>query len=107
MMILAAWAINPTGVDWVDRVLIFAGLLAAVGMIWRQGVRPLSRFFRRVAEGVEFVSDQMRPNGGGSMRDTLDRMETRQVNVEGVQAALADRLARVESKLDQHMKEKS
>lgn len=68
-------------------VLLFAGLLTGLGIIWLKGVLPFYRRIRaavhvihRVTEAADrllpFAEQQLRANGGSSLKDQLDRTET-------------------------------
>ncbi len=55
-------------------VALAAGLAAAIWLVrggWR-AFRKLDRIFRI----VEFIEKEMKPNGGKSLRDTVDRLES-------------------------------
>jgi len=49
-------------------------LLAA---FYRQVVRPMWDTFKRMDARLEYVDQEMRNNGGGSMRDAIDRIDGR------------------------------
>lgn len=86
--------INPG--DLNDGLIWLSGVMIALGIIWRMVGRPALRSVRRMHEMVEWIAEQMRPNGGGSVRDSLDRMEARMTD-------LTARLVRVED--NQHPEE--
>lgn len=74
-----------TGNAWVDWPIVAAALLIAYLTLWRRGVMPLFRFARRfiraaidIADTVPVLLAEFRPNGGGSLRDAVDRLETGQ-----------------------------
>lgn len=77
-------------------VQFFVGIaagLTALGVIWRQAIRPAIRGGKRIAHGIGVVADaapvllaiaqDYSTNGGSSLRDSQDRIE----------ATLADRVA--------------
>lgn len=59
-----------------------AGAIASVGIIYRQGVRPVFRWAQRLEKTMTFVEQQMLPNGGSSLRDSVNRIEARLTLVE-------------------------
>lgn len=77
---------NLTGTPWVDVVLVSAALLGALGVIWKKGIKPVSRWvrssWRNVKHAIEIgsnlveIAHEFQPNGGGSLRDAIDRVET-------------------------------
>ena len=58
-----------------------AGGLVSVGVILKS-LGAVYRWTRRIEKALSFVEEQMRPNGGSSMRDSLDRIENRLTQVE-------------------------
>lgn len=73
-------------VTWAEmrgqEIILIAAVVAAIGALHRQVVRPMVRTIRRIAETVETVEAQMRPNGGSSMRDAIDRVLARLAQLE-------------------------
>jgi hypothetical protein len=68
---------------WVDGIVTGAAILTALGVIWRQAFRPVWRGLRRIEEAVPIllaITEQFEPNGGNSLRDTVDRIEARLVD---------------------------
>jgi PAS domain S-box-containing protein len=77
------------------------GAVAAVGACYRALVRPAVRLIRQVLETCETVSEiaaQFKPNGGSSLRDSINRLENDSkkmkeqlvVNEQRVRAILTD-----------------
>jgi hypothetical protein len=60
---------------------LVAGGLVSVGVILRS-VAAVYRWAKRIEGALRFVDEQMRPNGGSSLRDSLDRIENRLTQVE-------------------------
>lgn len=58
-----------------------AGGLVSLGVIWRF-LTGVYRWTKRIETALGFVEEQMRPNGGSSLRDSLDRIENRLTQVE-------------------------
>ena len=92
--------------DSKDIIVGIAAALVALGIIWRYVVRPVISGTRKawrtiedVGDAVAFVKAEMRPNGGSSLRDAVNRIETKVDNHEARLAALEAALAALESKL--------
>lgn len=68
-----------------QEIILIAAVVAAVGALYRQVIRPMVRTIKRIADTVEIVEAQMRPNGGKSIRDALDQVLAR---IEGLEARL-------------------
>jgi len=68
-----------TVVMWLGAV---AGCVTSVGIIWRGLIRPVIRWGTRLDKTMSFVEAQMLPNGGSSLRDALNRIESRITIVE-------------------------
>ena len=52
-----------------------AACLIALGVMWRYLVRPPFRFFKRMENALLTVEKELKPNGGKSLRDAIDRVE--------------------------------
>ena len=59
--------------EHVGKLQTLAAVLIALGVIWRMVVRPVVRFGHQVQETLK----ELKPNGGSSMRDAIDRVEKR------------------------------
>lgn len=66
-----------------DLAVAVASTLVALGIIWRYLVRPVRDAFKRVERSVVFVEAELKPNGGSSARDAIDRIEVKVDNHEG------------------------
>lgn len=67
----------------VAQWIITAGaVVGALGIIYRGLVRPVVRWARRLENAVTHVELNMKNNGGASLRDAIDRIETRLTQVE-------------------------
>jgi hypothetical protein len=64
-------ASNLTGVAFV--ILAVAVLVLAASAAWR--ARRVDVSVGNITGSVDFVAEQMTPNGGSSMRDAVDRIE--------------------------------
>jgi len=58
-------------------IITLGGVVAALGVIWRGLVWPVIRWGRRIEKAVTFVEMNMTNNGGASLRDAIDRIESR------------------------------
>lgn len=59
--------------EHVGKLQTLAAVLIALGVIWRMVVRPVMRFGHQVQDTLK----ELKPNGGSSMRDAIDRLERR------------------------------
>jgi hypothetical protein len=59
-----------------------AAAVASLGVIHRGLLLPAYRWAKRIEKAMGFVEEQMRPNSGSSLRDSLDRIEKRLTLVE-------------------------
>lgn len=66
-------------VDWLGMV---AGAIISLGVIHRAVVYPVYKWAKRLESTISFVEEQMKPNSGSSVRDSLDRIENRLTLVE-------------------------
>lgn len=72
--------INPDTVPkWFRDVLLLATGITAATIIWRFASRSLNRAwhfgkrFIRMVDAVGFIANEMRPNGGGSLKDQVTK----------------------------------
>jgi len=73
--------VNQLAIAWsehVGKLQTLAAVLIALGVIWRMVVRPVVRFGHQVQETLK----ELKPNGGSSMRDAIDRLEHRMTALE-------------------------
>lgn len=60
-----------------------AALLIAYSVIWRKGIIPIYHFFqdvKRIAVATPIlveIAEEFRPNGGNSLRDVVERIESK------------------------------
>lgn len=66
-------------VNWLGMI---AGAIVSLGVIHRAVVYPVYRWARKLEATIDFVEEQMKPNSGSSVRDSLDRIENRLTLVE-------------------------
>lgn len=60
---------------------LIAGALVSIGVILKS-LAAVFRWAKRIEGALDFVEEQMRPNSGSSLRDSLDRIENRLTQVE-------------------------
>lgn len=58
--------------------MFYAAVVAAVGVIWAKLIRPLIRFGQRVERTMTRVEYELGTNGGGTMRDQVNRIAEEQ-----------------------------
>lgn len=83
--------------EWIMRV---AGVLVAVGAIWRYCVLPPIRFAKRVESAITATESQLKPNNGTSLRDVANRTEASIAKIEDHIAGHAMRLDLLERVAD-------
>jgi len=59
-----------------------AGAVITLGVIFRTVILPVHRWATRLEKTMTFVEQQMLPNGGSSLRDSVNRIEFRLQTVE-------------------------
>lgn len=62
---------------WLVWLASFAGAITSIGIIWSKLVRPIMKWALRLENTMNFVELQMVPNGGSSLRDSINRIEAR------------------------------
>lgn len=65
-----------------DIVLIGAAVTVILGGL--RGAYKATKFFQRLEATVTFVERELKPNGGGSMRDAIDKLVHRTDTLEAV-----------------------
>jgi hypothetical protein len=60
---------------------LIAGGLVSIGVILKSLV-AVYKWANRIDKALGFVEEQMKPNSGSSLRDSLDRIENRLTQVE-------------------------
>jgi hypothetical protein len=59
---------------YAGDVMFVAGTVAGLATIGRYLVVPVYRFFKRLETTITFCEGQLRPNGGSSLRDAIDKL---------------------------------
>jgi PAS domain S-box-containing protein len=63
----------------INNILLLASLITALtvigGALWRWVWRPVWRAVRELKAILAFIEAELRPNGGSSIRDAVNRME--------------------------------
>lgn len=54
-----------------------AAVVTSVGVLWTKLVKPVVAWGVRLDRTMSFVEQQMIPNGGTSLRDSVNRIESR------------------------------
>lgn len=67
---------------FVQWIITTGALVGAFGIILQTLVRPVYKWARRLEQTMSFVEQQMHPNGGSSLRDSVNRIESRLTVVE-------------------------
>jgi phage-related minor tail protein len=57
-------------------VIWAAAVIGAAGILFKKVVAVV-RFFQRLAVTMDVVATELKPNGGSSLRDAVNRIETR------------------------------
>lgn len=67
--------------DHANKIILVSATLVSLGVIYRYTVRPFVRGVRgfierqhRIMGAVDFVERELRPNGGSSLRDAVDKL---------------------------------
>ena len=67
---------------FVQWIITTGATVGALGIIFQTLVRPVFKWAQRLEKTMTFVEQQMLPNGGSSLRDSVNRIETRLTVVE-------------------------
>jgi len=67
---------------FVQWIITTGATVGAFGIIFQTLVRPVFRWAQRLEKTMTFVEQQMLPNGGSSLRDSVNRIESRLTVVE-------------------------
>jgi len=67
--------------DWTTGIEL-ALIIAAAGAIFGKVTYWLYRVVNRIEKNFELIDKELRPNGGSSLRDAINRIETRQLSIE-------------------------
>ena len=73
-----------------DDVIIGGGVVFALATIVQYLIRPCYRFFKRLETTMTFCEEQLRPNGGTSLRDAVDKLVHRTDTIEAILANRKD-----------------
>lgn len=68
-----------TAAQWI---ITAGGVVGALGIIFQTLVKPVLRWGRRIESAVSVVESNMVNNGGTSLRDAVDRIESRLTQLE-------------------------
>ena len=67
---------------WWQYLITAAAVVTAVGVLWQKLIMPIYKFAKKMEQHVAFVENQMTPNGGSSLRDSINRIEARVCAIE-------------------------
>lgn len=82
-----------------------AGALVAIGVALRKGYRVVSEFFSMQAVAARLISAEMRPNGGSTLLDKVNKIAPYHKEAEEHWTALRKSHADVAEKLETNQKE--
>lgn len=63
-------------------IITAGGVVTAIGVIFRWVVRPIIKWAMRLDRAITQVEHNMVPNGGSSLRDAINRIESRVTRIE-------------------------
>lgn len=63
-------------------IITTGAVVGAFGIIFQTVIRPIFKWAQRLEKTMSFVEQQMLPNGGSSLRDSVNRIESRLTLVE-------------------------
>jgi hypothetical protein len=63
-------------------IITTGATVGALGIIFQTLIRPVFKWAQRLEKTMTFVEQQMLPNGGSSLRDSVNRIESRLTVVE-------------------------
>lgn len=63
-------------------IITTGAVVGAFGIIFQTVIRPIFKWAQRLEKTMTFVEQQMLPNGGSSLRDSVNRIEARLTLVE-------------------------
>jgi len=66
-----------------NDILVVAGVCAFLAGALRANYKA-NKFFVRLEATMQFVERELKPNGGGSMRDAIDKLVHRTDNLEAI-----------------------
>lgn len=86
--------------EWIASVLnsyaTYIGILSATIMVglftWKKGIKPVLaalKQYHTLCDKVDTIFDEMTPNGGTSIKDRIERMDTGLSLVQEIQQAMA------------------
>lgn len=69
-----------TAQEVLAALAVGAGALTSAGVIWTKAIRPVvdsTKLIASLPAKVDSIKAELRPNGGATLRDSLDRVERR------------------------------
>jgi hypothetical protein len=86
--------VKPLG----EPVIYAAALVAALGALWRQVLRPTVRWARRLAHATDQMLAEFGNNGGSTLRDAVDRLTAGQAAAKVERIGIETVLCRVDQR---------
>lgn len=81
-------------VSWATDVLALLGIISAVGTLVALWIR------HEVKKNFNEIKSEFKPNGGGSLKDQVNRLEERHDNIDDKVDTLEKRVIKMDSKVD-------
>ena len=74
------------GVEWHNSAndIVLIGAAVAVMLGGLRGAYKATKFFQRLEATMQFVERELKPNGGGSLRDAIDKLVRRTDTLEAI-----------------------
>lgn len=60
-----------------QQIIMLGAVVGAIGLIWTKVIHPCIRFAQRVEATMTKVEYELGNNGGGTLRDHVDALNTR------------------------------
>jgi hypothetical protein len=64
-----------TGWEVTEWAVAIATFLTALGVIWRQVLKPMKELLHRIEVSLQYVESELKFNGGATQRDAIGRLE--------------------------------
>ena len=64
-----------SGWEITEWAVAIAAFITALGIIWRQVIKPVGQTLARIESSMQYVEKELRLNGGTTARDAIARVE--------------------------------